>query len=135
MWLLTAPCFSCFCLLLIDSGFDSSVLSEFRTRLVNGAMEQQMLDLMLERFRVRTVLTERSHQRTDATHVVAAVRALNRLECVAATMRRAFASSIKREEDPDAGSSSSHPSPARPSGSVGRSPVCAHSFAVPLHRQ
>jgi len=44
---------------LTDRGFDSSVLSEFRTRLVSGGMEQQMLDLMLTRFRERKLLKER----------------------------------------------------------------------------
>ncbi len=36
---------------LTDSGFDHSVLSEFRSRLVQGHAEQRLLDLLLERCR------------------------------------------------------------------------------------
>src|SRR5579883_77426 len=41
---------------LDDAGFDASVLSEFRTRLVSGSLEQQMLDLLLEHFQARGLL-------------------------------------------------------------------------------
>ncbi|MEV4583086.1 hypothetical protein AB0K16_58745 [Nonomuraea jabiensis] len=34
---------------LADPGFDFSMLSEFRTRLVTGSCEQQILDTVLER--------------------------------------------------------------------------------------
>ena len=36
---------------LTDTGFDSSVLSEFRTRLVAGGAERLLFDTLLERFR------------------------------------------------------------------------------------
>src|SRR5690242_13606951 len=36
---------------LTDCGFDASVLSEFRARLVAGSAEQQLLDTLLARFR------------------------------------------------------------------------------------
>ena len=73
-----------------DSGFDFSVLSEFRTRLMAGEMEQQLLDSLLERFRDRGLLKARGKQRTDSTHVQAAIRNLNRLELVGETMRQAL---------------------------------------------
>jgi transposase len=77
-------------LTLEDPGFDFSVLSEFRDRLIAGEMEQQLLDLLLERFRERGLLRARGKQRTDSTHVQAAIRILNRLELVGETMRHAL---------------------------------------------
>src|SRR5499426_4527801 len=75
---------------LTDPGFDFSVLSEFRDRLLAGEAEERLLDKMLERCRVAGLLTARGHQRTDATHVLAAIRVLNRLELVAETLRAAL---------------------------------------------
>ena len=73
-------------LALTDAGFDFSVLSEFRTRLVVGNAEHLLLETMLTRFEARALLKARGKQRTDATHVVAAVRTLTRVELVAETM-------------------------------------------------
>jgi transposase len=70
-----------------DPGFDSSVLSEFRSRLIAGGVEMMLLDKMLECFKAAGLLKSRGRQRTDSTHVLAAVRALNRLACVGETMR------------------------------------------------
>jgi transposase len=75
---------------LEDPGFNYSVLSEFRDRLIAGGMEQQLLDLLLERFRERGLLKARGKQRSDSTHVQAAIRNLNRLELVGETMRQAL---------------------------------------------
>jgi transposase len=72
---------------LSDTGFDHSVLSEFRTRLVAGGAEERLLDLVLQQARAHGWLKERGKQRTDSTHVLAAVRALTRLECVGETLR------------------------------------------------
>ena len=81
-------------LALTDTGFDYSVLSEFRTRLMAGAAEQQLLDTMLTAlltaFKARGLMKGRGKQRTDSTHVLAAIRVLNRLECVCETMRHAL---------------------------------------------
>lgn len=71
-------------------GFDASVLSEFRTRLVEQDAAALILDPMLARFRALGLLTGRHQQRTDSTHVLAAVRRLNRLEVVGETMRHAL---------------------------------------------
>ncbi len=71
---------------LTDPGFDHSVLSEFRSRLVSGNAEQRLLDLLLERCREGGWLKARGRQRTDSTHVLAKIRALNRTLCVAQTM-------------------------------------------------
>jgi transposase len=75
---------------LEDPGFDFSVLSEFRDRLLAGGQEQRLLDELLARFRARGLLKARGKQRTDSTHIQAAVRNLNRLECVGETLRYAL---------------------------------------------
>jgi transposase len=78
------------CLELTDPGFDHTVLSEFRSRLMKGGAEQQLFDILLQAFREQGLVKSRGKQRTDSTHVLAAVRALNRLECVGETMRHAL---------------------------------------------
>jgi transposase len=75
---------------LTDSGFDAAVLSEFRTRLVAGSAEQVLLDNMLACFSAAGYLNKRGRQRTDSTHVLAAVRCLNRLMLVGETLRHAL---------------------------------------------
>ena len=71
---------------LTDSGFDHSVLSEFRSRLVQGHAEQRLLDLLLEQCREGGWLKAHGRQRTDSTHVLANIRSLSRTLCVAQTM-------------------------------------------------
>jgi transposase len=75
---------------LTDSGFDHTVLSEFRTRLVAGQAEQLLLDTLLARLRERHLLKPRGRQRPDSTYVLAAIRVLNRLERVGETLRHAL---------------------------------------------
>ncbi len=75
---------------LTDPGFDFSLLSEFRSRLLANGAERRLFDLLLQHFRERGWLKARGKQRTDSTHVLAAVRTLNRLECVGETMRHAL---------------------------------------------
>ena len=75
---------------LTDPGFDFSVLSEFRDRLLVGSAEELLLDKLLERCRALGWLKARGQQRTDSTHVLAAIRVLNRLELVAETLRAAL---------------------------------------------
>jgi transposase len=77
-------------LALSDPGFDFSILSEFRARLIVGAAEERLLTTMLDRFTDRGLLKNRGHQRTDSTHIVAAVRSLNRLEIVGETLHAAL---------------------------------------------
>ncbi len=52
-----------------------------------GQGEEQLLNQLLERFRERVLFRARGKQRTDSTHVQAAIRTLNRLELVGETMR------------------------------------------------
>ncbi len=72
---------------LTDPGFDFSVLLEFRSRLLDKGAERRLFDLLLERFRERGWIKARGKQRTAATHVLAAIRTLRRLEVVGETMR------------------------------------------------
>ena len=75
---------------LTDPGFDFSVLSEFRDRLLAGNAEALLLDKLLERCRTMGWLKARGQQRTDSTHVLAAIREMSRLELVAETLRAAL---------------------------------------------
>jgi transposase len=75
---------------LTDGGFDFSVLSEFRGRLVAGGAEEQLLTTLLGSCREHGWLGARGRQRTDSTHVLAAVRVLNRLERMGETLRHAL---------------------------------------------
>lgn len=75
---------------LEDAGFDGSVLSEFRGRLVEGGTEEKLLEKVLCACRERGLLKKRGRQRTDSTHVLAAVRELSRIELVSETLRAAL---------------------------------------------
>jgi transposase len=75
---------------LTGPGFNHTVLSGFRTRLVVGQAEQLLLDTLLTRVRERGLLKARGRQRTDSTHVLAAIRVLNRLELVGEAVRHAL---------------------------------------------
>jgi transposase len=84
---------------LDDPGFDASVLCEFRARLLAGSAEQQLLDALLRLCRDRGWLRARGRQRTDSTHVLAAIRAHNRVEAVRETVRHAL--NVLAEEAPE----------------------------------
>jgi transposase len=75
---------------LTDLGFDFSVLAEFRQRLLAGGQEEELLRTLLQLCRERGWLKQRGKQRTDSTHVLAAIRTMNRVECVAETLRAAL---------------------------------------------
>ena len=75
---------------LTDLGFDYSVLSEFRTRLLQGGQEAQLLEALLTLFQDKGWLKARGTQRTDSTHVLAAIHFLHRLELVGETLRAAL---------------------------------------------
>jgi transposase len=75
---------------LSDAGFDYSLLSAFRTRLVEQQAETLLLDRLLSVCKQRGWLKEGGKQRTDSTHVLARVRSLSNLECVGETLRAAL---------------------------------------------
>jgi transposase len=72
---------------LDDEGFDPSVLSEFRTRVVEHGLEQRVLDLLLDALKTEGLVGAGGKQRTDSTHVISAVRDLNRLELAGESVR------------------------------------------------
>ena len=57
------------------------------TRLIEGQMEYVLFETMLTCLKQRGLIKAGGRQRTDATHVLAAVRAINRVVCVGETMR------------------------------------------------
>lgn len=72
---------------LSDRGFDFSVLSRFRERLIEGNAEMSLLHRLLEGCRGQGLVRERSDMRTDSTHIIASIRNMNRLELVGETLR------------------------------------------------
>ena len=75
---------------LADEGFDFSVLSEFRDRLVAAGAERVIFDLLLARLKDLGLVTAGGTARTDSTHVLARIRSLNRLELAGETVRAAL---------------------------------------------
>ena len=75
---------------LTDPGFDHTVLSEFRSRLIDGGAERLLLDTLLRCLREQGLVKAGGRQRTDSTHVLTAVRGLNRLERAGETLRAAL---------------------------------------------
>jgi IS5 family transposase len=75
---------------LSDAGFDFSILSEFRARIAGHGMAAKALDLLVAALVDKGLLTAGGKQRTDSTHVLAAVRDLNRLELAGESVRAAL---------------------------------------------
>jgi transposase len=84
---------------LTYAGFDYSILCEFRQRLIEGGLEQQLLNELLQVCEAKGMLKKRGRQRSDSTHVLSAVRDLNRLEMVGETLR--YALNAISSVDPD----------------------------------
>ena len=64
-----------------------------------GNTELLLFEKLLERFRAHKLWRERGKQRTDSTHVLSAVHALNRLSCAGQTFRHAL--NVLAEVAPD----------------------------------
>src|SRR5512135_813297 len=75
---------------LDDPGFDHSVLAEFRGKVADAGLEQVALDALLGQLAADGLVRAGGKQRTDSTHVVAAVAALNRLELAGESVRAAL---------------------------------------------
>ncbi|WP_157845574.1 transposase [Kitasatospora phosalacinea] len=73
-----------------DPGFDFSVLSEFRDRMAEGDRADRLLAVMVERLVEAGLVKRHGRQRTDSTHILAAVRRLDRIELVGETRRAAL---------------------------------------------
>jgi transposase len=74
---------------LDDPGFDHTVLAEFRARVAGAGLERVVLDALLAKLAASGLVKGGGKQRTDSTHVVAAVAALNRLELAGEAVRAA----------------------------------------------
>lgn len=72
---------------LNDSGFDYSVLCEFRRRLIASEQGEVILDKFLNHLKTQNLISSKGKQRSDSTHVLANIRTLNRCEMVGETMR------------------------------------------------
>jgi transposase len=75
---------------LTDPGFDFTLLHDFRQRLLAHEAGQRFLDTFLAACKARGWIKARGMQRTDSTHVLAAIRTLHRLECVLEAMHDAL---------------------------------------------
>jgi transposase len=64
-----------------DGGFDHSVISKFRDRLIAFEADQMLMDKILD-FARESGLVKPSRQRTDATSILSAARLLNRCELI-----------------------------------------------------
>lgn len=80
-------------------GFDFSVLSEFRDRLIEHQAEERLFEHLLDQLRDLGLIKRRGRQRTDSLAVLTKVRDLNRLELAVETLRLAVRALLA--EDPD----------------------------------
>ncbi|WP_219464490.1 IS1182 family transposase [Nonomuraea rhizosphaerae] len=75
---------------LEDPGFDHTVLSEFRSRVAAHGLEEKALDAVLAVLVEKGLVKAGGKQWTDSTHVISAVRDLNRLELAGECVRAAL---------------------------------------------
>src|SRR5215475_260994 len=75
---------------LHDPGFDFTLLHDCRERLLSHDAAQRLLDTFLATCKARGWIKARGTQRTDSTHVLAAIRTLHRLECGLEAMHAAL---------------------------------------------
>ena len=75
---------------LTDPGFDFTLLHDFRLRLLAHEAGQRFLDTFLAACKARGWIKARGTQRTDSTHVLAAIRTLHRVEGVLEAMHWAL---------------------------------------------
>lgn len=87
------------CLELTDTGFDHTVLSEFRTRLLTHDAERRLFDTVLTLAQQQGLLKAGGRQRSDSTHALGAMRAMTRLEVVTETLRHTLNVVAKQEGD------------------------------------
>jgi transposase len=75
---------------LTDPGFDFTLLHDSRHRLLSHEVGQRVLDTFLAACKVRGWIKAWGTQRTDSTHVLAAIRTLHHLECALEAMHWAL---------------------------------------------
>jgi transposase len=84
---------------LEDEGFDFSVLSEFRDRLIEGKAEKRVFDKLVEAIRSMGLIKERGKQRSDSIAMLVKVRRLSRIEMVVETLRLAVVALVAAERE------------------------------------
>ena len=84
---------------LDDEGFDSTILGDFRQRLVDAEAQDLLLEPILQVCEARGWLKARGQQRTDSTLILANIRQVNSLETVGETLRAAL--NELADEEPD----------------------------------
>ena len=84
---------------LEDSGFDFSVLSEFRDRLIEGKAEQRVFEKLVEAIRGMGLIKEHGKQRTDSIAMLTKVRRLCRVETVVETLRLAIVAIVDTDRE------------------------------------
>lgn len=75
---------------LTDAGFNYSVLSEYRDRLLAGQKGMLLLEELIKKCEKGGLLAGKRKQRTDSTHVLAKIRTMNLIELAGEAMRRAL---------------------------------------------
>jgi transposase len=84
---------------LAYEGFDYSVLSEFRDRLLEHEAEGRVFEQLVSEFRAMGLIQERGRARTDSMAMLMSVRRLSRLELVVETLRLAVGASLKAKRE------------------------------------
>ena len=84
---------------LDDDGFNFSVLSEFRDRLVKFDAERVLFDQLIAQFQEMGVLKKRGRQRTDSLAIFTHLDKLNRLELIVETVRLSVVALVKVAPD------------------------------------
>lgn len=83
-----------------DRGFNFSVLSEFRDRVIRHQVEARLFDHVLQQLaELGLVKQQRGRQRSDSLAVLSKVRALSRLEQVVETLRLAVRALLKADPE------------------------------------
>jgi transposase len=80
-------------------GFNFSVLSEFRDRLIEGQAEGRVFEKLVAQIRALGLIKERGKQRSDSIAMLTKVRWLSRLEVAVETLRLAVVSLVKTNRE------------------------------------
>lgn len=80
---------------LVYGGFDYSVLSEFRDRLLEHQAEGMVFEQLVQEFRAMGLIKQRGRQRSDSIAMLMHVRHLSRLELVVETLRLAIGATLQ----------------------------------------
>lgn len=81
------------------AGFNFSVLSEFRDRLLQGQAEGRVFEKLVADIRALGLIKECGKQRSDSIAMLSKVRWLNRLEVAVETLRLTVATLVKVDRD------------------------------------